>query len=805
MRRIATVVVWVTVGMAALLANIPLAQAMGTDPPQVVVRGVDHFSAKQVTRQLDRALWFQAVYGAPYQWNDPTIALPHMTVAAYRKAGFRDVTVRARLEPTAGTIELDIKEGCQFVAGNIRVESATQIAAARVIARLAERVEPEDAKFDTFVFRNNQFQPLWVTEKGQKAELQSPLWSPGHPIAFNATGDLLLSDRLADVFTDIGYPQTQARVEVHAAAEGVLDLVVHIDDEGPRLTAGTIEIFGIERNTREDVLAFLEIQPGDPLDRNTRIDLHRRLWMSARFASVEVAADEAVSPTEASLRITLEEYEKAPPLGQKLTEAEEVMLRLHRWFACLPQSDTALRFRSDGEDARFDVVFSPGRALAIEYAGVRVLLTPNQVDYYSDFQKRKLQTKVGAEWFGGAVSLKLNEDRSEGNALYDLKFWWFYSSEHKSDSGPRRNFGMRVPPVLCLALLNGRAIEHSIDEGVLSIRSPKESLRIEAATGRLLEFRLVGNEGASAGTIEFVELPLDEFVAKQWPEVASYADALVPMRPVSSVTRLLVRDWQALSEQWPEKPAFLDKYPPELQRVFVALADHALLNTIDDFVLQAWSEAQGDPSRPRFKVGKLTPYLRHALPEGQRAWIPLMWRDLGGNLFPAGSWHHDAAMALLGSWAGCKRIADYHWNRVLTAPNTGPIRDVIAATHLQQKHVGLAHHLALHGLGLLDLSGFHRDLDVLLDESAYIGRFLVHAAEVLRSAEPEGLDALLMYFPDAWEPGLTAALIHLRFYPDQPTWQTLPEALDSAWESHWKALVEAKLKAIEAATRPKPK
>jgi hypothetical protein len=150
-------------------------------------------------------------------------------------------------------------------------------------------------------------------------------------------------------------------------------------------------------------------------------------------------------------------------------------------------------------------------------------------------------------------------------------------------------------------------------------------------------------------------------------------------------------------------------------------------------------------------------------------------------------------------------MADYHWNRVLTAPRAGPLRDLIAATQLQQKEPEITHLLAVHGLALLDTAGFHRDRDALLDESAYFGRFLVHATEVLRDADPEELDALQIHFLGRTDAGLTAALIYLRYHHDQPTWQSLPDALDAAWESHWQALVEARFKQIEAATRPKPK
>ncbi len=807
MRWIALVTAWMMVSLTALLGDVAVTRAggVGTEPPIVAVHGVKHFSNKQVTRLLNQALWHQAVYGVAYGWEDPSITLPHMTTAAYRQAGFRDVIARAERDMTTATVDLEVEEGPQFLAGSVRIEGATQIVPEQLISRLGERMEPRDSRIGTFIFENEEFQPLWVTQKGENADLGTPLWLPDQPIAFNASGDMLLADRIEQVVADLGYPQARVRLGMSSSREGVLDLAVHIEDEGTPQTADTIEILGIERNTREEVLDFLQIEPGIPLDRQTRIDLTRRLWQSARFTSIDVMAARLETQPGTTLRIALEEYEKAPPLHEELSEAEEIAVRLHEWVATLPQSKLAFRHQSSDTDGDLAVLFAPGRAIALQSDGVRVLFTPEGLGYYSDYQNAKLQIETGPSWFRGSVDLKLAEDRSDSDSLYSfqMNYKWSYPSEHKPNPRPGSEFGLHIPPVMCLALLNGRATDHAIEDGVLSIRSPKETLQIEANTGRLLEFRLLEEDGTTLGALETVEFPVDNGLPLDWAEVATYEDALNPTSPVSSSIHLAIRDLKAMGDLRKKEKESPSSQPRPDFDLLLELADQALLATIDDFVALILSETQQDQSYPSMKIPNLQSYLRHAEPKGDLDWYPLIASALSKNLFPEDSWMADHALAASSAMADYDRMEKYYSNRVFRASHAGPLRDICVADYLQRKDPNLAHLFATRGLALLDLPGFQRDRDILLDETAYFGRFLLHAAETLKKADDKAIEALLASFFDEQDPGLTAAFVYLRFHKDLPAWQTLPEALDVAWEAGWKRLVEAKLTKIEAATRPK--
>ena len=751
-----------------------------------------------MARQLEMPLWLQVIFGPGHGWRDPRVTLTHAVTAAYRKAGFRDVAVRILPETEEGTIELEVNEGRQYVAGAVRVEGARQIDPADLTQRLAEVKEPPSSTIETFVLRGDAILPKWKPAKHEEQDdFAPPLWLPGQPIVFATSEDA----GLEEVFADLGFPQARASVEVTEADENTLDLVVRIE-EGPVQTAASIEIEGLKRNTRDDVLDYLGIQPGDPVNRAVRIDLTRRLWLSARFAAVDVVLDNSASDSGPILRITVDEYEKTPLLKDKLSEAEEVMMRLYRWLAALPQSDVVLKVRADKGAENLVFYYAPGQAMALQMEGVRVFFTPNCFEYYSDFQKKKLQTKVWSDRLETSLAFKLNKDRKDEDSLFQFTYYGMIHSDPELPSSPRGNLSFHVSPAACLALLNGRATEHKIEEGVLTIRSPKETLRIEAATGKLLEMQMFQDGKKTVTLVEPVEMHLDDFSAVEWPEVASYEDALIPTRPVSSIAGLLARDWHAL-EGKPESLPFLDKYPPELAELFLTAADGALLKTIDDFVVQNLWEAVGQPSHPRFIIADRFLYLAHRPSQGKLVAFPFLAEEYGENLFPRNSWPANMMMAILSSWAGEKRMKAYYENRVFMASGAGPLRDVAVVRNLLKDSPALAGLFTAHGLLLLDLDGFHRDRDLFLDESTWGGRFLINLAEVLRDADPEALVTLQTLLLDKPDPGVTAVLTRLQYYRDQPIWQVLPEALDQAWEDHWKERVETSLKGAAQAQRQK--
>ena len=97
------------------------------------------------------------------------------------------------------------------------------------------------------------------------------------------------------------------------------DLCIKIVDEGPTAEIGTIEVGGHERNSREEVLDYLKIKPGDQLTRQRFVELQQRLWASARFIRSDVKPIlPANRADKLALRIDLVEYAKAPKLSEPL-------------------------------------------------------------------------------------------------------------------------------------------------------------------------------------------------------------------------------------------------------------------------------------------------------------------------------------------------------------------------------------------------------------------------------------------------------------------------------------------------------
>jgi hypothetical protein len=142
----------------------------------------------------------------------------------------------------------------------------------------------------------------------------APHWPIGKPAWFDSVSLDWLHKRVAELVNE-RYPSCP-HFTVKAVPEvenGVAVLVIEFsNDEGP-VTIGEIEVEGNSRNSREDLLAFLEVRPGMLLTHEVMDRIDDRLANCGRFISssctVEPPAENSASTT---LLISVTEYDQAP-------------------------------------------------------------------------------------------------------------------------------------------------------------------------------------------------------------------------------------------------------------------------------------------------------------------------------------------------------------------------------------------------------------------------------------------------------------------------------------------------------------
>ena len=161
--------------------------------------------------------------------------------------------------------------------------------------------------------------------------------------------NLRLTTRVRLLLSDQGYPFARFKVDVVPRANETASLVVNIEDEGTPVVLGKLLVKGLERHSKEQLMSFLGLKPGMPLDAQVYQDVHAKLRNSCRFwhymllVRLPPLKPDRYSPLSAKvdLGITLVEYDRVPLLGEPLTNEEKTLKKAARWLETYLQHGTA--------------------------------------------------------------------------------------------------------------------------------------------------------------------------------------------------------------------------------------------------------------------------------------------------------------------------------------------------------------------------------------------------------------------------------------------------------------------------------
>ncbi|MGH7136980.1 MAG: hypothetical protein ACREHD_14665, partial [Pirellulales bacterium] len=309
------------------------------DPSRLVIEGAKTFSAEEIRTALFNE--FDVIDASDK--DDPldtlTALIAAKTVAGYQCAGFPDV--KAKLTDSGGQLTLTIDEGDRFTEGEVRVSGNQAIDANQV--------------------RDD------LTGGGSKTK-RCPVWHREGPASFNSEYRDWLRTKVADLAGDQGFYRSSLNVSVTSdreAKKGTLQ--IDFIDEGPRATLNDVAIEGNSTNSPEALLAYLAPDPQTPLTRDVRQQVEKQLLRSGRFLRVHWELGEAADRDDAwRPRLSLKEYELAPPLGDPTTREEAALLKLAEWVERFEESDEEVLIRFPGENV--SVIFAPRQGFIIEAA-----------------------------------------------------------------------------------------------------------------------------------------------------------------------------------------------------------------------------------------------------------------------------------------------------------------------------------------------------------------------------------------------------------------------------------------------------
>lgn len=777
-----------------LLARFTAAQeAVWSDQPPVdlghlVIEGAETFTAEQISRALSSDLDVAVAKILPVAGGQQR-SIVEKAIAGYQHAGFPRVEVSF----AAGANVLTIDEGPRFMAGVVRVEGAMAIDAARLIDALKPPATDESAS--------------------------GPYWPSGQPAWFDQATAAHLAEGIAMRLAEQGYyrPTFFLRTECDET-HNTADLVVELTDEGQPSTVADLIFVGNQKNSREEIMAFLGMGSESILTGELRKEIASRLDASGRFVRCEWTLDELAQRTDGwQPKLSVEEYLIAPSLGETLAREEAALIQFSQWVASFDSSDDEITISFHGAGEWTDVVIAPREGF-LALNGVcgdlhqaspfraAVVMSEKQVGLYSLSQRRKIvavppPAHMTAQ---GLLTVVGGAPRWDGRSAFMVGA----GMHSKARNGTRRHLKLQLAQTASAALSVVRKHQASCSwEGaVLTARWNERTLRVDATDGRLVEHIVVDQPKEDVGAEQATD---GASVVRTWTARGEYARRLAQIeaatldfenradakRPLSCVAELVCDELKAQS-RLAQLPACQRALP-----VAAKLSAHGLLKPLDDLLL-AIKEPAGDRFWIPAPPGTITRF--HDVPSALK-WLATylgLWSGdslFGDKSWLADVWRGETILLARGQLATPGSFGD-HAPDVLSSPRGGPLWALAVAQMLHWQSLDTAATgYAQQGLRMLSARDFRRDYRELLSGNTLASHYLLGMVETLRALDSDEIkmltDALVelgvLSDQNAQHCGAFLNLLHAA---DQlPTGQAIAHALDRCWKFGLSGWVDERL------------
>ena len=571
--------------------SVALADQVGSlgAADRFVVRGTTQIDAEQLRQPLREdtdIVWLSR----PHASRDVFMAaVVRKATLALQRAGFAEAQVHAVVELSDGVerLVLDVVEGPRFEAGKIEVAGLPDEMSARLVRFLSERQPSRDAVPRSSNKPDGTTTTIWKAADGRPATLEQPAWNPAGPATCDAVAIHHIHVEVVRFLRDEGClsvaPPAHDRRLVAKLARGVgsatrsssadgsrarrgpvditfrpagstIDLVVAIHDLPPKAVLQRVELPPECRTTERDLIEYLGLKIGEPVNDRDRLVWRDRLRSSGRFVrhEVEFRAD-PTDPGAAVARFSLEEYSAATPLSQPLSREEATMLRFHDWL------EEAI---GRGDDLVLEGIRPTGDAAAGTTESARLILSPaagllltalpdgdqacglavshTDVSLLPAGGGGRLEVPLSRHLRSVNIGLSLVRDKPVGKEPSKFR-------RHLSFAGSIGNategkpagvaVAMSIEPVACLAFVHEDHAEVCFEGDTMVIKSGGATSRFDATSGRPLGLAVAGCEVSLQAKPGSLDAAVEELRAAAGPNMLR-ADAPV----VSAVEFLLSAD-----------------------------------------------------------------------------------------------------------------------------------------------------------------------------------------------------------------------------------------------------------------------
>ena len=569
----AAILAWVIIVTGG--TSVALADQVGSlgAADRLVVRGTTQIDAEQLRQPLREdtdIVWLSR----PHASRDVFMAaVVRKATLALQRAGFAEAQVHAVVEPSDGVerLVLDVVEGPRFEAGKIEVAGLPDEMSARLVRFLSGRQPPRDAVPRLINRPDGTTAAIWVAADGRPAPLEQPAWNPAGPATCDAVKIHHIHAEVVRFLRDEGYlsvapPAHDRRLVAKRARRGpvditlkpagsTIDLVVAIHDLPPKAVLQRIELPPECRTTERELIAYLGLKIGEPVNDRDRLAWRDRLRSSGRFVRHEVEfRGDPTDPGAAVARFSLEEYSAATPLSQPLSREEATMLRFHEWIVeAIGRGDdlvlegsrpTGDATTGKAESARLIVSPTDGLLLTALPDGDRacgLAVGHTDVSLLPAGGGGRLEVPLSPHaWCLVNVGLSLVRDKPIGKEppKFRRNLSLAGSIGNATEGKPAGvAVAMSIEPVACLAFVHEDHPEVCFEGDTMVINAGGAISRFDATSGRPLGLAVAGCEVSLQAKPKSLDAAVEELRAAAGPNMFR-ADAPV----VSAVEFLLSGD-----------------------------------------------------------------------------------------------------------------------------------------------------------------------------------------------------------------------------------------------------------------------
>jgi hypothetical protein len=498
------------------------------DLTKLVLRGNEGFSDEHIREVLRGHFFLQAACRPTASLSPLVQMLEELLQEAYRHSGFPDATVRITVADGEPHLLATIVGGPRYVADAIRVEGVTPGLAEKVRDRLSTATSDIRPRPGIRFFRNGQ--PLALQKapepKGKSKALDDSateqLWVRCYPVVADKRRREEIDRAIADTLATHGYPLDSFQTAIVPAEEGRATLKVSVSAPATAINLDSIVLTGLERHSREDVLQYMGLEPGQTYDLSAIIEAYDRLRDCCRFwqhdMKIELATpadpddlhSRYADDPRTTLIVNLLEYTHVAKLGEPLAEEDAILQKSGIWMRDFFQGDgwdVCARMEypltpEQGSGGSLDAIVAPSRGVIAAMSGqhrvreqdanwqFEILSTANQISL-TDARKSKrwnLRTKASP-----TVNIGI-----EADGIVDGRFKSSFSYGMGIATGKDVSTycQVNVDPVVWVHFLHRENSQWTLGQGVLEVLDGSARLRVNAETGRILSLEATSEDGS---------------------------------------------------------------------------------------------------------------------------------------------------------------------------------------------------------------------------------------------------------------------------------------------------------------------